>query len=43
MPFSVQNGKTIIFNKKANLLMLKQLLFRLTLTSRYEDLFYAIH
>jgi len=32
MPFSVQNGKTIVFKKKANLLMLKQLLFGLTLS-----------
>jgi hypothetical protein len=31
MPLSVQNGKNIIFKKKANLLMLKRLLFGLTL------------
>ena len=36
MPFSVQNGKTIIFKKKANLLMLKQLLFWLTLRVRFH-------
>ncbi len=38
MPLSVQNGKNIIFKKKANLLMLKRLLFGLTLRAdqRFE-------
>ncbi len=36
MPLSVQNGKNIIFKKKANLLMLKRLLFGLTLRNIFS-------